>query len=150
MKLVIGAAFAALALAATAAMAQTPPAQTPAAIPPSRCVAIPAAPTFPDGARARNQAVMQQGNAAYEAWGRQTQEVLACRQTEARELRTQAETARLHAEARVQEFNRAVAGQCDVVRAWRAEVAEYNERQGQETPPIPPGDPCAQPAAPSN
>ncbi len=137
MKLVIGAAVAALALAALPALAQTP-----AAVPPSRCAAIPAAPTLPDGARARNLAAMQAGNAAYEAWGQAMTPVMTCRQAEARETRAAAEAARAIAEARVAEFNRGVALQCDVVRAWRVEVTEYNRRQGEEPPPIPPNDPC--------
>ncbi|MGE3249446.1 MAG: hypothetical protein AB7J28_14495 [Hyphomonadaceae bacterium] len=139
MKLVIGAALAALALAVTPAVAQQ---TAPAAVPASRCAAIPAAPTLPDGANARESA-MTQGNRTYTEWGEQTNSVLACRRAEAEELTAASVAARNHAETRVQEFNAGVRGQCTVIRQWLGEVTEYNRRNGQEPPAALPADhPC--------
>lgn len=134
MKVVFAAALAAFAFSA-AAFAQTPPpppvnsaaaSQTP--VPPSRCPAFPAPPTLPDGATARNSRVMQEGDAAYQAYGIATQQVLECRRAEAEELLIYA---RQH-EARVQEYNAAVSQLNAVGVAWQAEAAEYNART---TPP---------------
>jgi hypothetical protein len=134
MRVVI-AATAALFLAAGAAAAQAPSqsdSSAPAAqLPASRCPAFPPEPTLPDGATARNRAEMNRGNEAYQAWGQQMQAVLACRRTEAEELRVAAQAALAHAEARVGEFNSAVARLTAVGTAWQAEAAEFNARGGR-------------------
>lgn len=124
MKVAFCAALAALTFGA-AAFAQTPAAQP--AIPPSRCAGLPPEPTLPDGATARNSRDMQQGDAAYRAWGQQMQEVLQCRRTEADELLA---AARQH-EARVSEYNAGVQRLNAVGAAWTAEAAEYNARNSR-------------------
>ena len=131
MKVVIGAIGAALVLA-TAALAQTP--ETGAAPPPaSRCPALPAEPTLPDGATARNATVMQDGDRAYREWGTATQTILECRRVEAQELQTQAQALTAQAQARVTEYNDAVQRLNAVGQAWQAEAAEYNNRGQRRT-----------------
>jgi len=128
MKIAFAAALAALTLTAGAAAAQTAtPAPATAAAPavqPSRCAAFPAEPTLPDGATARNSRAMQEGDNAYQTWGRAMEAVLECRRGEAEELRVAAMT---H-EARVQEYNAAASRLNAVGQAWIAEAAEYNAR----------------------
>ncbi len=128
MKIAFAAALAALTLTtAGAAFAQAPttaPAAAAPAVPASRCAAFPAEPTLPDGATARNSRTMQEGDAAYQAWGLAMQTVLECRRVEAEELRIQA----LTHEARVNEYNAAASRLNAVGQAWVAEAAEYNAR----------------------
>ncbi len=131
MKVVVGAVAALMMLAATAA-AQTPPPATPAAAPPpaSRCPAVPAAPTLPDGASA-NARAMDQGNTTYQTWGTSLQTVLECRRGEVTELRAAAEAALAHAAARVAEYNAGAAELNTVTTAWQADVTEFNARTGR-------------------
>ena len=106
------------ALAVGPALAQTEGAPAPAAS--SRCGAIPAPPTVPDGATA-NRRAMNAAREAYNAWAPQAQTVLDCRRTEVQEL-----TAR--AEALVSEFNAANAQAREVSQQMVAEDAEFNAR----------------------
>lgn len=120
MKLLIGAAAAAL-LFAGAAMAQT---ATPTApLPPSSCGPVPTAPTLPDGANATS-AQMDSGNSAYNTWAQAMQANVQCRRAEAEAIRAQAD-------ARTAEYNGYAQQLNQTVSSWQAEVAEYNAR-GQQ------------------
>lgn len=121
MKVLIGAAVAALLFAGTAA-AQTATAPT---LAPSRCGEVPAAPTLPDGAHATS-AQMATGNTTYDTWAHAMQANVQCRRTEAEELRAQAD-------ARTSEYNGYAAQLNQTVANWQAEVAEYNARGGQSS-----------------
>lgn len=130
MKLVYGAVAALMMFAATAA-AQAPAETAPAAPPPpSRCPAIPEAPTLPDGASANSRA-MDQGNAAYQSWGTSLQSVLECRRNEVTELRAAAAAANAHASTRVDEYNVGANSLNSVTQNWQAEVEEFNQRNGR-------------------
>lgn len=118
MKLLIGAAAAALLFAGTAtAHTATPP------LPPSRCGAPPTAPTLPDGATA-SSAQVEAGNTAYNTWAPLMQANVQCRRAEAEEMRAQAD-------ARTTEYNGLASQLTTTVSSWQAEVAEYNAR-GQQ------------------
>lgn len=121
MRILIGAAVAALLIAVPAAAQETSAtAQPPLA---SRCGDFPAAPTFPDGARA-NAAAMERGQEAYTTWRASIDAIVACRNTEMTNWRSQYEAigARNEADAT------AAAG---VVSGWGAELQEYNDRQNR-------------------
>ena len=119
MKLLIGAAAAALLLTGTA-MAQT---ATPTTLPASSCGAAPTVPTLPDGATATN-AQIEAGNNAYNTWAQAMQANVQCRRAEAEALRAQAD-------ARTTEYNGYAQQLNQTVATWQAEVAEYNAR-GQQ------------------
>lgn len=121
MKLLIGAAAAAL-LFAGSAMAQTATPTPPLA--PSTCGAAPTAPTLPDGAHATS-AQMDAGNAAYDTWAHAMQANVQCRRAEAEALRAQAD-------ARTTEYNGFAGTLNSTVASWQAEVAEYNARGPQQ------------------
>lgn len=122
-KLLISAAAAAALAFATAASAQTEQAAEVAY--PSQCGELPTAPTLPDGASANNSA-MEQGNAAYTAWGQQVQTVLACQRAEAERLNQVANERTAQYNAGAQQLNA-------VTQSWQAEVAEYNGRSGESS-----------------
>lgn len=119
MKVLIGAAVAAL-LFAGSAVAQTTTAPT---LAPSRCGEAPVAPQLPDGAHATS-AQMTAGNAAYDTWAHAMQANVQCRRAEAEELRAQAD-------ARTNEYNGFAGALNQTVANWQAEVAEYNARGTQ-------------------
>jgi hypothetical protein len=120
MKVVLGAAVAAM-LAASPALAQTTPAATP---PPTACAALPSPPTLPDGAAADRNA-MAAGNATFTEWTNVYIAALQCRRDEVTALRAQLE-------ARVAEHNAAAEVLNATNRSWEADVAEYNERGGDD------------------
>lgn len=121
MRLLIGAAVAAFLIAAPAAAQDTSAtAQPPLA---SRCGELPAAPTFPDGARA-NTAAMERGQETYTAWRTQIDTVVACRNTEMTNWRAQYEAIGARNEA---DATAAAA----VVATWGAELQEYNDRNSR-------------------
>lgn len=113
MKLLLGAAFAALFIA-TPAMAQTPPASG------SACAAIAPAPELPDGATATHEQ-METANAAFQAWFPANRTALECR-------RAEVEAARARYEALRTEFNAGAETLNTVNTSWQADVAEFNER----------------------
>ena len=116
MKLVLGAAIAAL-LIATPAMAQTDPAATAAANATS-CGAIEPPPTLPDAATANREA-MDAGNTAFNTWGQANQVVLQCRRAEVEALQARYQALRA-------EYNAGAEQLRNVNTAWQAEVAEFN------------------------
>jgi hypothetical protein len=120
MKILLGAAMAAVLLATPAfAQTETPPA-APAAAGQSSCGALPAVPTLPDGATA-NREEMEAGNTAYRAWYEQYTANIQCRNAEATSLRAQYE-------ARLAEHNAGVEGLNTANTNWTAEAAEFNGR----------------------
>ncbi|HJS80878.1 MAG TPA: hypothetical protein VJ748_09660 [Vitreimonas sp.] len=113
MKLLLGAAVAAL-LMASPAMAQTDAA-------PASCGMVAAAPTDqPDGATASREAV-EAYTQRFNAWAESTSQVLACK-------RARAEAARAAADQLATEFNTENASLRSTVEAWTAEVNEFNAR----------------------
>ncbi len=113
MKLLIGAAAAALMFAATAA-AQTPPAVS------ANCSGFAPAPTLPDGAIATRSAV-EQANTRYEAWA-------AARHAKLRLCQAEIEALQEQMNPLVQAFNATNTELNAVVASWQAEVAEFNAR----------------------
>jgi hypothetical protein len=114
MKLLLGAAVAAL-LLASPAMAQTD------AAPAASCGALEAMPPDqPDGATASREAV-EAYTQRFNAWAEASNAVLACK-------RTQAEQARARADALATEFNTENSSVRDAITAWTAEVTEFNAR----------------------
>jgi len=104
MKVLIGAAVAALVMAASPAFAQT---TTP------NCTGFDPAPTLPDGASA-NRAAIEAANAQVQAWSEaRRQKLLAC----------QADV-----NAMSQAFNAAEQERRTLQSAWEAEVQEFNAR----------------------
>lgn len=120
MKVLIGAAVAAVFLSAAAAAQTTPTAETTAAttVAPSSCPAAPEAPTLPDGATA-TIGEMQAGATVYEAWRVSVQANLNCRHDEAVALRDAAD-------ARAAEYNAANQAAQASVTAWQAATETYN------------------------
>jgi hypothetical protein len=117
MKLLLGAAVAAL-LIASPAMAQTDPAPTAA---PTQCGTVEAAPTgAPDGATATREQV-EAFTTRFNAWGEATRVALECK-------RTRAEAARAQADAWTLEFNNENGAARTAIAAWQAEVDEFNAR----------------------
>jgi hypothetical protein len=113
MKVLIGAAAAAL-LLTSPAFAQTTPSPT--------CTGFEAAPTLPDGASA-SRSEIEAANAQVEAWNRaRTQEQTACR-AEIEAMRTQLD-------AMVAAFNAEGQERQALITAWTAEVQEFNDRGG--------------------
>jgi hypothetical protein len=114
MKLVLGAAVAAL-LFASPAFAQSEGA--PAT---STCGAVAPAPALPDGATATYEQ-METGNTSYDAWYESNRVALECRRAEV-----------VAAEARYQTLRTAFNTNTEEVTAartsWEAEVAEFNAR----------------------
>lgn len=122
MRVIVGAALAAVLLAAPA-MAQETPAPAPAA-PQSQCGAIPPAPgDLPDGANATRRA-METANERVSAWVASANAILQCR-------RAEAEAARAAADALGGEYNTMNGSVRAVITGWEAEAAEYNAR-GQQ------------------
>lgn len=118
MKILLGAAVAAL-LLATPAVAQdtTAPAAADAT---SSCAALAAPPTFPDGATAQFDD-MEQGNLAYRSWAQSNRTILECRLAEV-------EAAQARYQALRQTYNAGAEQLRTVTTAWEADVAEFNER----------------------
>jgi hypothetical protein len=114
MKLVLGAAVAAL-LMASPAMAQTD------AAPAASCGTLEPMPADPpDGATASGE-VVEAYTQRFNAWATASNAVLSCK-------RTQAEQARARAEALTTEFNTENASVRDAIAAWTVEVTEFNAR----------------------
>lgn len=125
MKYLLAACAAAFALSASAFAEVAAPAQ-PAAppLPPataSQCTtALPADPTFPDGATANSRA-MDAGNTAYQAWAEGFRAVYECNRTEYQQA-----LANLRArQATMEGLNAKVSS---LTAAWEAEVTEFNAR----------------------
>jgi hypothetical protein len=115
MKLLLGAAVAAL-LIASPAMAQTDAA--PAA---ASCGTVaPVPPGLPDGATASHEDV-EAYRLAFDAWHTATAPVLACK-------RTRAEEALARSTALTGEFNTENTAVNSAITAWRAEAEEFNAR----------------------
>jgi hypothetical protein len=115
MKLLLGAAVAAL-LFASPAMAQTDPAAAPAT-----CGAIAAAPSDqPDGATATREQI-EAFTTRFNTWAEATNAVLSCK-------RTRAEAARAQADAMASEFNTDNNGLRTAIASWQTEVDEFNAR----------------------
>lgn len=122
MRMILGAAVAALIMAGTAA-AQTEetPAAPPAPPAESACAAPPAIPTdLPDGAEANAQQ-MTDGNTAFNTWMEATNAALECRRNEAAAAIHRANSLR----DQFNEANQAAAAARD---GWVAEVEEFNAR----------------------
>jgi hypothetical protein len=116
MKVLIGAAVAALFFALPAA-AQTSPTVSP------NCSGFVAAPTLPDGADA-TQAAMTEANTAYQTWGQERIAKLALCRAEIEALRAQL--------APLEEGYRGAGIELNAtVASWEAEVAEFNAREPQ-------------------
>lgn len=122
MKVLIGAAAMAVLLCGAAAAQETLGAPPPNfQVPATRCAALPAPPTMPDGADANAEA-MQTAIATFNTWDASYREILQCRRVEAQE-------AQATQQARTQEFNGAVQSYNTTVASVQAEVEEYNGRQ---------------------
>jgi hypothetical protein len=114
MKLVLGAAVAALLLVSPAlAQSDTAPAS-------SSCGAIAPPPDLPDGAGA-NYEEMETANARYTEWAASNRQVLECRRAEVEALRARYEALRV-------EFNAGAEQARATQTSWEAEVAEFNAR----------------------
>lgn len=116
MKLMIGAAAAAL-LLATPAMAQT---ATPSI--PATCSNFDAGPTLVDGASATRQQ-MNTTSESVEAWRAALEAKRATCQADIATLRAQLE-------ASVAAYNASATNATQTLNAWNAEVTEYNGRTG--------------------
>jgi hypothetical protein len=119
MKMLVGAAFAALMLA-TPAVAQTDPAAS-AAVNATSCGALAAPPTLPDGATADREA-MEAGNTAFTAWAEANRAVLACRRAEVEALQARFQALRAEYNTGAEQLNA-------TNTAWQADVTEFNERR---------------------
>ena len=97
--------------------AQTPGAAAPS---PSRCGAVPQAPSAPDGTTA-TAAQIEAAIAQYDSWRVQVAPILDCRRAEALELRAAAD-------ARANEFNAANAIARDTGAAFQAAAAAFAAR----------------------
>ncbi|MBL8530592.1 MAG: hypothetical protein JNK94_02555 [Hyphomonadaceae bacterium] len=122
MKVIVGAALAAV-LLATPALAQQsgsdalpPPAAT-------QCGAMPETPQLPDGANA-NRAAMVQANERFTAWVTASQTYLEC-------VRHEADAAAATYQARRDEYNTKRDTLRTAVDSWTAETAEFNSRTTQ-------------------
>ena len=115
MKLLLGAAVAALLVASPAA------AQTDAAPAAASCGTIGPAPGGqPDGATV-DRAVIEAYTLEFNTWATAANQVLACK-------RARAEEARVRAEALTGEFNTENAGVRSAIATWTVEVEEFNAR----------------------
>lgn len=115
MKLLIGAAAAAL-LMATPALAQTD-----TAAPAASCGTLEPVPAdAPDGATASRE-VVEAYTQRFNEWGERSNAVLACK-------RAEAEAARARADALTTQFNTENSMVRDAIATWTAEVAEFNAR----------------------
>lgn len=114
MKLLLGAAIAAL-LMASPAMAQTDPAA------PATCgAAAPSPANQPDGATASRETV-EAYTLSFNTWAEATNVVLSCK-------RARAEAARAASDAATAEFNTENSALRTAIEAWTAEVNEFNAR----------------------
>lgn len=130
MKLALGAAITALAFATVALAQTTTPPATPAVpaapaapaivAPPSSCGDLPAKPTVPDGATAK-QKDMQAADAAVQAWQASVQTNLKCRKAEF-------ETADAARAARFNDYNTVVRELNSFGAMWTTEAQKYNAR----------------------
>jgi hypothetical protein len=134
MKLALGAAISALAFA-TVALAQTtetvPAAPTPPpapaiVTPPSACGDLPAKPTVPDGAVAKEKD-MKAADAAVQAWQASVQTNLKCRKAEF-------EAADAIRVARFNDYNNVVRELNSFGAVWTTEAQKYNARTGAAAP----------------
>jgi Skp family chaperone for outer membrane proteins len=119
MKVLIGAAVAALAFASTAAAQPAPQVS-------ANCSGFSAAPTLPDGATATSRQ-MTSGNDLYQAWGNE-------RVAKLQSCRADVEALRVQLNALEAAYNTANAELASVTGGWEAEVAEYNARGGDPAP----------------
>lgn len=119
MRVLIGAAAAAL-LFASSAVAQTPEPAAPAVPVSPNCTGFDPVPAFPDGATA-NAAAMAEGNELYQTWGNAR---LAKLQT----CRAEIETMRAQLRPMEEGFTNANNELREAVAAWQAEVEEFNAR----------------------
>jgi hypothetical protein len=90
------------------------------AVPPSACAAIVQAPSPPDGATA-NEAQMREAVAAFEAWRVSEQVTLDCR-------RAEADTLRLQASARADEYRAAQTDNTARAAAFQAQIDVFQAR----------------------
>ena len=131
MKVVIGAAMAALLLTG-AAFAQTetvqpPPLQVAAN---SQCGELDSEPTLPDGASADNRAFMA-GDVAYQTWGNGARAVLECRRAEIAQVEARLRTMLAEHNAGAQRLNA-------LTQTWLAHRTTYCAREGIECRPVAP------------
>ncbi|MBC7768125.1 MAG: hypothetical protein H7124_05010 [Phycisphaerales bacterium] len=119
MKLMIGAAAAAM-LLATPAMAQTTAPSIPAS-----CSNFDAAPTLVDGAAATRQQ-MTATSASVEAWRSALEQKRTACQTDVTALRAQLEAA-------VGAYNASAQSAAQTLNAWNVEVTEFNARGEQSS-----------------
>jgi hypothetical protein len=115
MKLVLGAAAAAVLFLGGAAMAQT---TTP--LPPSNCPTVGAEPSLPEGTTA-NQDAITSADQAYQTWASATSARLQC-------LRAEKEHHEAITHARVEEFNTLNTQLRTVTERWAAEREAYCSR----------------------
>lgn len=123
MKLITGAAAAALVLASTALAQtpQTPPTPAPAAVAlTANCSGFAPAPTLPDGATASRDEIAA-GNTAYDTWGQARLAKLRLCRADIEALRAQL----IPLEQAYTASNTELGG---IVTSWQAEVAEFNAR----------------------
>ncbi len=118
MRIVLGAAVAAL-LIATPASAQT---ETGAAE--TACAAVAAAPSLPDGATATYEQ-MEEANAAYNSWFESNRTALECRRAEVEAVQARYQSLRTAYNAGVEQVNA-------TRTSWEAEVTEFNARSPQQ------------------
>jgi hypothetical protein len=146
MKTLLSAAAAVALLASAAAFAQsttatpdpaTAPVAAPAAFtpPPSQCAAAPAAPTLPDGTKAKS-AVMEKGNQEFLAWAAGADSSINC-------LRAEFAESEKVMKARLEAANAAIRSSNEVRNNWIQQVQAYCKRIGNpkgcatEAPPAP-------------
>lgn len=120
MRLLTGAAIAAL-LLASPALAQTTQAGDPTPVAqPTACAPLPERPTPPDGATANRQQ-MEAGVAAFNAWAEQYRQGVACRRQEVAQMRATHDALLAQHNQAAQDLNTAIA-------SIEAEAAEFNQR----------------------
>lgn len=121
MRLVVGAALAALLFAAPAAAQTETPAPAPAQAQASSCAALlPTPSNLPDGAAANRQQ-MTRANEQVVAWASAMHPILDCR-------RQEAAAAQARAQALTQQYNADANAFSASVTAWQAETEEFNTR----------------------
>lgn len=123
MKVLIGAAAAALLFCGAAVAQETTAPAASVQVAPSRCGELPATPSLPDGGAASADN-MQVAMASFTSWEAAYRGVLECRRAEAQE-------AQATSERRTAEFNGGVTGFNATIASWTAEVEEFNGRQNR-------------------
>lgn len=126
MRILMGAATAALLMAApAAAQTGTPATAAPSATVQSACGAVAPPPTLLDGATATREQ-MTAANEAYTAWFTANRDALNC-------LRTEVEEAQARWQALRESYNAGADMLNTTNTAWQAEVEEFNGRDGQRS-----------------